>query len=201
MHRELGDERARYGRKSLREQLDDALAWPAAHRGATAILLVIVAGAALLYAATARPVDPRDLAVGDCLYVPTDAAKDPTTARPIGEPGAVEDVIVRLGALRAECTASHGHEVSAIVTGPEPSPRGSGIGTLLDRDAIRRLTQPLCDAAFANYVGHALAGSAYVTFPVAPEASTWTAGGRQTVCLVARGDGAWMDHPARGSGK
>jgi hypothetical protein len=201
VHRELGDERARYGRKSLAERLDDALAWPANHRAATAVLLVIIGGGALLYVATARPVDPRDLAIGDCLYVPTEAAKDPTSARPIGESGAVEDVIVRLGALRAGCTASHGHEVSAVVTGPEPSSSATGIGALFDRDAIRRQTQPLCDAAFPGFVGHALAGSIYVTFPVAPETAEWIAGGRRTVCLVARADGQWMGQPARGSGE
>jgi hypothetical protein len=201
MHRELGDERRRYGRKSLSEQIDDALAWPGSHLAATGVILAIVIGAALLYVATARPVDPRQLAVGECLYVPTDAAKDPTTSRPIGEPGVVEDVIVRLGAERAECTASHGHEVSAIVTGPEPSPRETGIGTRFDRDAIHRLMQPACDAAFAGYVGRPLAGSVYVTFPAVPEAPEWIADGRRTVCLVARADGQWMGHPAHGSGE
>ena len=192
MHRELGDERARYGRKGLGERLSDVLSWPGSHRAATVILLLIVVGGALLYVATARPVDIRGLAVGDCLYIPTDAAKDPTAARPIGEPGAVEAVILQDGAERAGCTASHGHEVSAIVIAPESS--------VADRDAIHLLTQPLCDAAFSGYVGHALAGSTFVTFPVVPDPPQWVADGRRTVCLVARRDGGWMDHVARGSG-
>jgi hypothetical protein len=201
MHRELGDERARYGTKSLAERVEDVLGWPGSHRAATGVILTIVVGAALLYVATARPVDRRDLAVGDCLYVATDAAKDPTSARPIGGQATVEDTIVRDGAQRAACTASHGHEVAALVTGPEPSARGDGIGTAFDRNDIHRLTQPLCEAAFAGYVGHALAGSLYTTFSVVPEAPEWTAGGRLTVCLVARVDGGWMDHPARSSGE
>jgi hypothetical protein len=201
MHRELGDERRRYGRKSLRERLDDALAWPGSHRAATGVIVVIVIGAALLYVATARPVDRRDLAIGDCLYVPTDAAKDPTTTRPIGEPGAVEDVIIRQGAEEAGCTASHGHEVSAIVTATVPTAGPAGSSESLDRDAIRRITRPLCEAAFAGYVGHALAGSAFTTFPLAPEPAAWLAEGGRTVCLVARVDGGWMDQPARGSGE
>lgn len=201
MHRELGDERTRYGRKTLREQVEDALAWPGSHRFATGVLLVILVGAVLIAIASGQPQDPRNLAVGDCLYVPTAAALDPTSTRPIGDATAVELVVVAGGAQKAGCGASHGHEVSAIVTGPDPSPRASGIGTLFDRDAIHRITRPMCEAAFEGYVGHALEGSAYVTFPVVPEAPEWIAGGRQTICLVARNDGTWMDHPARGSGE
>ena len=199
--RELGDERARYGRKSLREQLGDAFAWPGTHRFATGVILVVVAGALLLSAIRGRSASLHDLAVGDCLYIPTESALDPSSTRPIGDAGAVELVVVEGGAQQAGCTASHGHEVAAILTGPEASARGDGIGTLLDRDAINRLTQPLCEAAFAGYVGRALADSAFVTFPVVPEPQAWVQGGRQTVCLVARADGQWMDHPARGSGE
>ena len=200
MPRELGDERTRYGRRSLREQIDDAIAWPASHRFATGVILVVVVGALLLAVASGRFANPGSLAVGDCLYVPTAAANDPISTRPIGEAAAVELIVVAGGAQEAGCTASHGHEVSAIVSGPDPSPRGSGIGTLFDRNAIHLLTGPLCEAAFPGYVGHALAGSIYVTFPVVPEAPEWIAGGRRTICLVARNDGVWMDHPARDSG-
>lgn len=202
MHRELGDERTRYGRKTFREQVDDALAWPGSHRFAMGVILAIVVGAILIAIASGRPEDPRNLAVGDCLYVPTAAALDPTSTRPIGDAAAVELVVVTGGAQKAGCSASHGHEVSAIITGPEaPSPRPSGIGAQLDRDAIHRLMQPLCEAAFAGYVGRALDGSAFVTFAAVPEAPDWVAGGRRTICLIARNDGTWMDHPARGSGE
>jgi len=200
MHRELGDERSRYGRKSWRERIDDALAWPGIHRGATAIILIVFGGAVALSILSGRGVDRRHLAVGDCLYVPTAAARDPSTTRPIGEAAPVEEVVVAGGAQRTGCTASHGHEVSAILTGPEPTARPIGeIGTLFDRDAIHRLMQPLCEAAFAAYVGRDRAGSVYVTFPVVPEVTAWIAEARSTVCLVARSDGRWMDHPARGS--
>lgn len=201
MHRELGDERTRYGRKDLREQLGDAIGWPASHRFATGIIVVVILGALLISLSQGRFEDPRSLAVGDCLYVPTAAALDPTSTRPIGDAAAVELIVVAGVAQKAGCTASHGHEVSAIVTGPEPSPRGTGIGTLFDRDAIHRLARPLCESAFAAYVGRALDGSAFVTFPVVPDAAEWVAGGRRTICLVARNDGTWMDHPARGSGE
>lgn len=202
MHRELGDERARYGRKGLGERVEDAIAWPGSHRFATGVIVVVVVGALLIAAAQGRFERPRDLAAGDCLYVPTAAALDPISTRPIGDAGAVELVVVAGGAQKAGCGASHGHEVSAIVTGPDPSlPRETGIGTIFDRDAIHRLTRPLCEAAFAGYVGHSLDGSAFVTFPAVPEAPEWIAGGRRTICLVARNDGTWMDHPARSSGE
>ncbi len=201
MVRELGDERKRYGRKSFREQLGDAIAWPGSHRFAAGVALVIIAGAVLIAIASGRPEDPRDLAVGDCLYVPTAAALDPTSIRPIGEAADVEPIVVAGGAQKAGCRASHGHEVAAILIGPEPSTRPSGISIAFDRNAIHRLMQPLCEAGFPDYVSHALAGSAFVTFPVVPEASEWIAGGRRTICLVARNDGNWMDHPARGSGE
>lgn len=199
MRRELGDERGRYGRSSFREQLDDVISWPANHRFATGVILVVIAGALLLSATRGLATDPRDLGVGDCLFVPTAAAHDPVSTRPIGEPAVVEGVVLDGGAERTACTASHGHEVAAIVIRPEPSIVAGALPGLLDRDAVYRQTQPLCEAAFAGYVGRALAGSAYVTFPVVPEPDAWLAGGRRTICLVAREDGQWLDHPARAS--
>ena len=207
MPRELGDERARYGRKGVREQLGDVLDWPREHRFAAGIIVIVIVGALLLAAVRGRFVDYRDLAVGDCLFVPTAAARDPSSTRPVGEPDAVVAVILSGGGERAACDASHGHEVSAVVmaeplptlcTPVPPCEMPSGV---LDRAAIELLVRPACDAAFAGYVGRALAGSRYVTFPVAPEPVAWLAGGRRTVCLVARADGMWMDHPARGSGE
>jgi len=190
MRRELGDERARYGRKDGNERLRDVLAWPGIHRFATGVILVILVGALLIAAVQGSFENLRNLAVGDCLYVPTAAALDPTSTRPIGDAAAVELIVVAGGAQKAGCTASHGHEVSAIVIGPDPSlPPASGIGTLFDRSAINRLMLPLCEAVFADYVGHSLVGSAFVTFPAVPEAPEWIAGGRRTICLVARDDG------------
>jgi hypothetical protein len=201
VHRELGDERRRYGHKTVREQLGDALAWPGSHRFAAGVIAIVVIGAVLIALVSGRAEDPRSFAVGDCLYVPTAAALDPTATRPNGAEGDVELLVFGDGAQKAGCSASHGHEVSAILTGPDPGPRASGIGAAFDRDAIHRLMQPLCDAAFAGYVGHSLDGSAFATFPAVPEAPEWIASGRRTICLVARRDGTWMDHPARGSGE
>jgi hypothetical protein len=204
--RELGDERARYGQRSLRERLDDVIAWPASHHFATVVLLVVVVGAVLLAAARGLSVSLRDMAVGDCLYVPTAAALDAGSARPIGDAAAVTGILLTSGAERTACSASHGHEVSAIVV-PAPSTMptlapGELPGTLLEEATMRSITAPLCEQAFEAYVGLPLEESRYVTFPVVPGADgaeAWIDGGRRTVCLVARSDGQWMDHLARAS--
>lgn len=208
MPRELGDERSRYGRRSIRELLDDLIAWPASHTFATGIIVIVVVGALLLAATRGRPANLRELTVGDCLFVPTAAAQDAVGTRPIGEPAAVSEVLLTVGAERAACTASHGHEVSAIVIPVLPSPPtrppGQMPGGLLDEAAMRRITAPLCDQAFEAYVGRSIGESRYITFPVVPDVdggAAWIDGGRRTVCLVARADGQWMDRPARNSGE
>jgi hypothetical protein len=201
--RKLGDERARYGRKSLREQLGDVIGWIAIHRVATAMVVGFLAVGLLLAGTQGLQVDPASLAVGDCLYVRTDAAQGDD--RPIGDEHDVALTLLAGGAERASCAVSHGHEVSAIVTPavlPTPSPGATP--ALLDATSIRAVTGPLCNAAFAGYVGHALDGSRYATFPVVPDAggaAAWLNDGRRTICLVARADGQWMDHPARASGE
>ena len=107
-------------------------------------------------------------------------------------------------AERAACDASHGHEVSAIVV-PALETLAPGVTAApLDHARMQALAEPLCDAAFEAYVGRALDGSRYITFPVVPDTDAavgWVIGGRRTVCVVARADGQWMDHPARGSGE
>jgi hypothetical protein len=196
MSRQVGAERARYGRKGLREQLGDLVAWPAAHPVATIALLFFLVVGSLFFGSRALGVRADDLRVGDCVFVRTEAAQE--AQRPIGEPAVVSSVLLAGGAERAACDASHGHEVSAIVV-----PGGDIAGTP-DPTTIKAATAPLCAAAFPGYVGHALEGSAFTTFPVVPDASAvanWVGGGRRTVCLVARTDGAWMDHPARASGE
>ena len=207
MPRELGDERARYGKKGLRERLEDVIAWPVEHRFATGVIVIVVAGALLLASLRGRAATLADLAVGDCLFVPTAAARDDASSRPIGEEPVVLDFLLTGGAERAACTASHGHEVSAIVTPTLPTvpTRAPGeMSNLLDEAAMRALTAPLCEDAFEAYVGRPLDESRYVTFPVVPGvdgAAAWIAGGRRTACLVARADCQWMDHPARESGE
>ena len=143
--------------------------------------------------------------MGDCLYVRTDAAA--SDDRPIGGERDVALALLGSGAARAGCDASHGHEVSAIVApaqAPAPTQEPGASGPLLDTAGMRAMTAPLCDAAFAGYIGHALDGSRFTTFPVVPNADgaeAWLATGMRTICLVARSDGQWLDHPARGSGE
>ena len=63
---------------------------------------------------------------------------------------------------------------------------------------MRAEAKDACEAAFAAYVGQALDVSRYETFAVVPTSFDTTA---DVVCLVARADGQWMDHPARASGE
>jgi hypothetical protein len=41
----------------------------------------------------------------------------------------------------------------------------------------------------------------YETFAVVPDEARWDAGFHRAICIVARADGQWMTHPARGSGE
>lgn len=94
----------------------------------------------------------------------------------------------RRSSKACQAVSAHGHEVSALV----------------DPASLRYLlseAQVACRDAFAGYVGHALAGSRYITSPAIPTAEAQAAGAKEAICLVARSDGGWMDHPARGSGE
>ena len=186
MSRQLGDERARYARRSLREQLDDLFAWPGAHRIATLVIAGFFVVGALLWATRGLQVAPGDLAVGECLYVRTSASQ--SDDHPIGDPDDVAAALLRGGAERAGCDASHGHEVSA----------------LLDLTTLRDVSSEAaarCIAAFKSYIGHPLQGSAYTTFAALPTPVERSGGAHLGVCLVARDDGNWLDHPARSSGE
>jgi hypothetical protein len=68
-----------------------------------------------------------------------------------------------------------------------------------DRAAIRANVQATCDAVFADYVGHPLTGSAFVTFAVIPSVAQLSTGPQLALCLVARADGQWLTSPARNS--
>jgi hypothetical protein len=184
MSRRLGDERARYGRKSPRERLEDILAWPDQHRVAALVLLIIVVGALLLVATRGAIVRSEDLAVGDCLFVRTDTGQE--GVRPIGDDTAVVRTLLDGRVEKASCTASHGHEVSAVVD-VEPL-----------RDP-RTEAEDLCRQAFEPYVGRPELGSVYGTFAAVPTPQAQAAGASLAFCLVARADGGWMDHPARNS--
>lgn len=205
MSRQVGDERARYRRKGLREQIDDAFSWPAAHPIATLVILAFLVVGTLFFGSRALFVRPESLAVGDCLYIRTAAIQD--ESRPIGSERQVSDVLLAGGAERAGCGSSHGHEVSAIVMpfgSVAPSRPPGETGFAMGPNEMRAMTLPLCQAAFEDYVGRPLADSRYLTFPAVPDIEggpSWLEGQRRTVCLVARRDGAWMDHPAHGSGE
>src|SRR5512135_860498 len=195
--RQLGDERTRYGRKTLVEQAGDVVDAMRAHPVALGVVGVIVAIAAILWFLSGRPVKPADLSVGDCLYVALPSNVDVTPDRPIGQPGDVEAVLMTGGAEMAPCNGSHGHEVSAIVGLALPLPSG----VVSTQATLRSYAQTVCDQAFSGYVGHPLTGSTYQTFAAVPATDAWNAGQRSGVCLVARADGGWMTHPARNSGE
>jgi hypothetical protein len=184
MPRELGDERTRYGRKSLRERAEDFLNWPGEHPILTGVILVFVVVGILLSVSRGLLVAPQDLAVGDCLFVRTGTAPD--DARPIGDDRAATEAVLAGRMEQTSCSASHGHEVSALVD----------LTTLAYPTSE---SQVRCRDAFAGFVGRALEGSRYVTFAVNPAAGATGDGKDVGVCLVARADGQWMDHAARGS--
>src|SRR5438045_3964320 len=82
-------------------------------------------------------------------------------ARPIGDQTTVEAVLMGGGAEQASCTASHGHEVSALVEVPAVPPVPSGVSVL---PTVRAEAETACQAAFQGYVGHPLSSSNYETF-------------------------------------
>jgi hypothetical protein len=138
----------------------------------------------LLGAVRGLLVSVNELAVGDCLFVRTSTAQEAT--RPIGDERVVTEAILAGKAERASCSASHGHEVSALVD----------LATLADPFSEARAA---CQTAFEPYVRRAAEGSLYLTFAAVPTPGAQAAGETLGVCLVARADGQWMDHPARGS--
>ncbi len=189
-------ERDRYQRASLAEQLGDLLGWFRSHPLIAAVVLIVVGGWLLQILAPQRPTRPPDLAVGDCLFARTlDANLIGPDARPIGEPSAVEAIVMAGGAERAPCDGSHGHEVSAIVPLADLSISTSGNV----RASLRAIVQAKCDAEFVGYVGAPAGASIYGSFAAVPAEAGWRAGERTGLCLVARKDGQWMTSPARGS--
>ena len=183
-------ERDRYPRMTLREQLEELLEWVGGHR-----LVVVAMVAVAVYVVTQLILPPpiarpQDLRVGDCLFVRTAANSDlGPDARPIGDPASVGASLMSGGADQAGCGGSHGHEVSAVIDlteRPATSPSSSALDIA-------------CDGVFESYVGRALGSSMYETYAVVPGTTQWDAGIHRAVCLVARADGQWMSHAARGS--
>jgi hypothetical protein len=160
--------------------------WPRRNPVATAVIVGFLVVGCLIAAARVMLVNPLELAVGDCLFVRTAAAQDETA--PIGGPSVVTAALFEGRAERTSCNASHGHEVSAVVD-------------------LRTLDYPLpetrarCVEAFQPYVGRAAGGSIYMTFAALATPEQQQAGAYLGICLVARADGSWVDHAARGSGK
>ncbi|MBI3751154.1 MAG: hypothetical protein HY263_05805 [Chloroflexi bacterium] len=196
MSREIGDERQRYSRRSLRDRGIEVIDWLKGHPAAAAVLALFLGVAAIQIVAPARSALPADLQVGDCLYIRTPQSMDVGPgARPIGDQLAVESVLMGGGAEQAGCNTSHGHEVSGRVEVPAVPPVPPGVSVV---PTVRAEANTACATAFSGYVGHALAGSIYETFAALPPTFDGTA---EAICLVARRDGQWMTHPARASGE
>ena len=196
--RQLGDERGRYRRRSLRDRAIEVVDWLKGHPAASAVLALFLGVVAIQVAAPARSALPADLRVGDCLYIRTPSSMDMgPDARPIGDVTTVEGVLMGGGAEQAGCRTSHGHEVAAIVPVPGTRPPlPSGVSIV---PTLRAEVQASCDAAFAGYVGRPEAGSIYETFAALPDEAAILGGAQPAICLIARRDGQWMSHPARGS--
>lgn len=179
--RDGGREIEHYRRASLRERILEPILWLRARPAAAILVAILVVGT--IGSVVAPPLSgmPKALRVGDCLYVPTNAAI--TSDRPIGEAASVARVLLDGGAEQASCDASHGHEVIATVIGP----------------ASAAEVQAACAGEFPGYVGRSLTGSRYAIFTVIPTAEDVAAGRDIAVCLIARADGQWMNHPARNS--
>ena len=100
------------------------------------------------------------------------------------------------GAEQAPCNGSHDHEMSAIV---DLAPMVSD--DTPSQEALAQYAAGVCRDAFPGYVGRAVDSPMYETFAAVPTADGWAAGSHTGICLVARRDGQWMTHPARGSGE
>ena len=66
--------------------------------------------------------------------------------------------------------------------------------------ALHERQQATCDAAFAAYVGHAVAGSRYQLTVAVPTEVAWDAGRRAGACVVSGVDGKFLLSRAGGSG-
>jgi len=183
-------ERDRYPHMTLRDHVDELVDWFRSHR-LIGLAMILAAGWILVQViAPPRSGRPEDLRVGDCLFVRTSSvdAFGPG-ARPIGDVLSVSASLLAGTAEQASCTGSHGHEVSAIIDTSELN----GGPAAPNYDAA-------CAGVFGSYVGRTT-GSIYETIAVVPTQQQAAAGARRVVCLVARADGQWMTHPARGSGE
>ena len=186
----------RYKRASRREQLADELRVLARSPRVLLVLFILFGGWLFLRLTTPTLVRLEDLAVGNCLHVPTSANDDVTAVRPIGEAAEVSIVMAGQGAAIAPCTASHSHEVLAVFTDAD-SP-----GTAFPGDSVlqgRHVAE--CNAAFAGYVGHPVDMSAFALTIVAQQIDGGEGGRRAGACLVSDSAGQFLTASAKGAGR
>jgi len=166
-------------------QVRELFTWMRAHpAGGVFITAVIV----IALATALRPppaTTPDRLAEGDCLSL-----------RGVTAPTDVVTAVLAGKADRAACATPHSHEVTSVVLLPAPT----GLVDPPTQDGFDPYVAEVCAAAFEPYIGHAPAGSTFVSVPIAPAVRQWVAGEAIVVCLVGRADGAPMTSPARGSG-
>lgn len=189
-------ENDRYRRQSLFEQAVDELRGMRRHPRIMAVLGVIVLGGVVLQLAQPQVIRLEDLRAGDCIYIPTPSGGQVDSARAIGTSAEAANGLVQAGAERAPCDGSHSHEVAAAFVLADPSGTPfPGPGVLEER---QRAT---CEAAFATYIGHAVAGSRFDLTVVVPTQVAWEAGRRAGACIVSNTDATFMASRAGGSGE
>jgi hypothetical protein len=186
----------RYARASRREQLGDEFR-TLTQSPRLLILLALLFGGWLFFQLTApKTVRLEDLAVGQCLHVPTSANSDVAAVRPIGEAVEVSDVLATQGAALAPCDGSHSHEVAAVfVDADSAGAVFPGESDLQTRHAAE------CNAAFASYIGHAVDMSAFSLTIVVQRVTGWDSGRRAGACLVSDSAGQFLMAPAKGAGR
>ena len=190
-------ERERRGGPAVVQHVGDTSGWLLTNRRGALVLVAVLALAFGSVLGRPLSIGLADIALGDCLFIRTASARSYLPVEfPIGSAPEVQRALAAGEAERTDCDASHGHEVSAVVTLEGlPGAAYPEDGTLADS------VMPTCEAAFAEFVGRAREGSAYDTVAVVPSRSGWTGGERRAVCLVFGRDGRFLDHQARGSGE
>lgn len=188
-------EHDRYPHVSVAGQALDELRNLRRHPVLLLLLGLILLGGVVLRVLEPAVVQVEGLAVGDCIYVPTPAADDIETTRPLGTATEVVSGLFRAGAERASCDGPHGHEVAGLLALTEPAETAyPGQAALIER------TTAACEAAFAEYVGHPAAGSRYELTIAVPRLDDWDAGRRAGACLVSSPDRTFLPSRAGGSG-
>ncbi|MDO5092450.1 MAG: septum formation family protein, partial [Propionibacteriaceae bacterium] len=134
------------------------------HWGGRVLAVLALVGAAVgvmyllgWFGNSTAAVDPRDLAVGDCVLA------DPTTG----------------GSSQVDCTADHHWEVVFLT-------EVSGTA-LPDNNKLSKWAEETCMAPFADYVGQSYPDSDLALSWLAPTAEQWRDGSRTVACVVGTG--------------